>query len=385
MDEIHSSISSSEQLDTRRLLCSVVLFVPLVLMVVAVNLFVDPAGLYRNVIGKYKSDEFRIAQVLAAGRSVVNVRPIDDRLLQKYIIENTAVAPDIVILGSSHSAWLGANIFQHQRVLNHSVITAALADYLGIFEGYAKRNLYPKRVILVLDPQLISVPVVSENWISIKEDTLGMLGRLGVHSARIKQPLLQRSWFNILSLSYFQRSLRQLQYQYAQGAHPADENILERQLLLSDGRSAWEGFLLLDAGKFDGKSAVRFEHGRNEEMIRQLKPDAQLEGILEKFIRYLTAAHLQVTLCLLPVRPDFYQSIIDQQRKTGNFDIEGIEQYYRSLARRLNLELIGSYDPAVGGLESKDFYDLDHVRNGVIERLFKQKGWAYSMSGIDLK
>ena len=42
----------------------------------------------------------------------------------------------------------------------------------------------------------------------------------------------------------------------------------------------------------------------------------------------------------------------------------------------MNLEIIGSYDPAICNLDGKDFYDGDHIRNDVIERMFKQKGFS---------
>ena len=50
-----------------------------------------------------------------------------------------------------------------------------------------------------------------------------------------------------------------------------------------------------------------------------MKPDKELEGILESFIRYLMGHHIQVTLCLLPVHPEVYKSLSGASGETWVF------------------------------------------------------------------
>jgi hypothetical protein len=368
MDGTNLFISNFEISDARRLFVKILLFIPLLLMVVAVNILIDPAGLYRKMVHKYEQLEYHTAQALVKGENIRFVwRDIDDRLLQKYFIENMTSAPDIVILGSSHSMWLGDNIFLHKKVINNSVLRAALADYLGIFDGYVKKNLYPKRVVCLLDAQLIGSPMLSEGWLSIKDDTYDMLGRLGVHSEKIKPPVIRQAWLNAFSFSYFQESMKQLRYKHSPRTNPSKE------LLFKDGRRSL-GFFSVYTEKNRAELVREFFYEKNGKMLNQMKPDKELEGILEAFIRYLMERHIQVTLCLLPFHPDVYESFFEPQKRSGGLDIVGVENYYRGLAQRLNLEIIGSYDPAVCNLEGKDFYDGDHIRDDAIERMFKQKG-----------
>ena len=49
------------------------------------------------------------------------------------------------------------------------------------------------------------------------------------------------------------------------------------------------------------------------------------------------------------------------------------------LAKKLNLEIVGSYNPTACNLDSQDFYDGDHIRNDAIEKMLKQKGSRCSM------
>ena len=327
MDGTNLFISNFEISDARRLFVKILLFIPLLLMVVAVNILIDPAGLYRKMVHKYEQLEYHTAQALVKGENIRFVwRDIDDRLLQKYFIENMTSAPDIVILGSSHSMWLGDNIFLHKKVINNSVLRAALADYLGIFDGYVKKNLYPKRVVCLLDAQLIGSPMLSEGWLSIKDDTYDMLGRLGVHSEKIKPPVIRQAWLNVFSFSYFQISMKKLRDKHRQRTDPFEENIADSRLLFKDGRCSLS-FLSRAPEDSRGKLVREFFYEKNGKLLNQMKPDKELEGILEDFLRYLMGHHIQVTLCLLPLHPEVYKNFIELQKRSGGLDIVGVENY----------------------------------------------------------
>jgi hypothetical protein len=366
------STSSSEIRDTQRLFLKILLFIPLLLLVLAVNIQIDPADLYRNKTDKYKTPEYQVALALAAGRDMTINFPIDDRLLQKYFVEDLTAAPDTVVLGSSRSSWLGDNIFPDQKVINNSVLDAILADYLGIFEGYAKRNLYPKRVILVLDPQLIGYPLASVKWVSTKEDTYGMLDRLDISSEKIKAPLISQAWLNVFSFSYFQKSMKKWRDEHSR---VGNDSLSDGQLLFRDGRRVWD-MRFLSRGTEEGRwiTVRELYHGPWLQLLRsQMRPDKDLEDVLERFIRYLMGHHIQVTLYLLPLHPQLYHMLLEPQKTPEVSNIVGFENYYHALAQKLNLKIIGSYDPAVYDLDGNDFYDGEHIRNETIEKIFKQK------------
>jgi hypothetical protein len=295
-----------------------------------------------------------------------------------------AKAPDIVVLGSSNSIWLGENIFPDKKIINNSVTNALLADYLGIFEGYARKSLFPARVILFLNPQLILFPITFEYWVSIKEDTYSMLGRLGIRSEKIKQPLTTQAWQDIFSFSHFQESIKTLFHRHHQQNHLANQDIAGGQVFYKDGRHLWDWGLLSNDTEKNRRETIRgLYHGLFQESVRNhMKPDKDLKDILENFIRYLMGHHIKVALCLLPIHPEQYKSFLELQKNLGSLDIVDIEHYYHGLAQRLNLEIIGSFDPAVCNLESNDFFDGYHLRNGAIERIFKQKGSKCSMPGL---
>ena len=395
MNNINFFISNFEIKEAWRLFVKILLFAPILLMIAAVNIGVDPAGLYENMAYQLENLESRAAQSLVEGKNVEHLPlGIDDRLLEKHFIEKMTVAPDIVVLGSSHSMWLGDNIFTNKKVINNSVIYVALADYLGIFEGYEKKNLYPQRVILLLDPDLVVYPFPSERWFSIKEDTYGMLGRLGIRSEKIKPPMISRAWLNIFSFSYFQmavdkllRTIRQRTQPFSKNVDDAQlvskEDMTEGQLLYKDGRRLWTMKLLSCDTEKSRKIVNReIQEGKYTDEFKHRKTDKELKGILENFIRHLMEHHIQVTLCMLPSHPQVYHNLIELSKSSGDVDIVGIERYYRSLAQRLNLDMVGSYDPADCNLDANDFYNGDHIRNEVIEKIVKQEGSKCFLPGL---
>lgn len=374
MDKIHSSISSFEIKDGKRLLAKMLLFVPLFLFVAFININVDPASLYKKEKSTQTSNEYRIAQLLIAGNNVQLFQAVDERLLQKYFIENQTLVPDIVVLGSSRSMLIGNNIFPDKRIMNNSVTGATLADDLGLFFNYDKKAIYPKRLIFLLDPWLLHAGArKEEKWISIKEDAYVMLGKFGIHSRNIKAPLISWRVLNIFSLNYFQKALKVL---FESRGHPVytatHQDSVDGKLLLKDGRFLWEkNFRSRNPEEARRVAAQKLN---DSEFIRAFKfdPDEELKSVLEGFILHLKNRHVQISLLLLPFHPIVYKQLAEPSKQVGLVDIVALENYYRNLAKRFGLEIKGSYDPEVCGFGDRDFYDGYHVREEALKQIFKQ-------------
>lgn len=382
MRGINLYISNFELREAWRLFLRFLLFVPILAFVAFINTSIDPLNVYAKTVNKGQRNEYFIAQTLLEGKNVELLREgKDDRLIQKHFVENLAVAPDIAILGSSHSMWLGDNIFLNKKVINNSVLGVALPDYLGIFEGYVKRKSYPKKVICVLDPQLVIFPITSEKWVSIKEDVYRMLERIGARTEKIKPLIVPQELRYIFSFSYFQKSLDNIQDKRSVFEYRVTEDVTGNYLMFKDGRTLL-GFFLDNEEKNRKKTLRELYHGKYVQSLNQKKPDKELGDVLEQFIRYLMGRQVEVTLCLLPLHPELYASFHAPQKGLKAIDIDSFEQYYRNLAKRLNLEIIGSYNPLVCNLKANDFYDVDHIKNDVIERMLKQAGATCSMPGI---
>jgi hypothetical protein len=120
MSKTYFTISGSESRDAQYLFAKISLFIPVLLLIGIINVSVDPQGVYKKKANKYGLEEYHIAQALAAGKDVNLFRDIDDRLLQKYFVEDLTSAPDIVVLGGSQMMWIGNNVFPGSKVINNA-------------------------------------------------------------------------------------------------------------------------------------------------------------------------------------------------------------------------------------------------------------------------
>ena len=88
----------------RRIILKLTLILlPVAILVISVNYFVDPANMFSS--REYVSG---IADILSKGNNVNNVKNYDERLLQEQMTTKLQRTPDIVVLGSSRVMAVGS-------------------------------------------------------------------------------------------------------------------------------------------------------------------------------------------------------------------------------------------------------------------------------------
>ena len=65
-----------------------------------------------------------------------------------------------------------------------------------------------------------------------------------------------------------------------------------------------------------------------------------------------------------PYHPDFFKRI-----QTERPEILEIEESFRNIAKKLNIKIIGTYDPNMLGLSVDDFYDGIHPKETALEKI----------------
>jgi hypothetical protein len=86
---------------------------------------------------------------------------------------------------------------------------------------------------------------------------------------------------------------------------------------------------------------------------------------LERFVRYLGDEGVSVTLVLVPFPAEVYAA---SQRMSGD-SLAASERALRAMAARTNVRVVGSYDPRAAGVETRDFFDEDHLRPEALAKL----------------
>jgi hypothetical protein len=340
----------------------------IIVIVAATNFSVDPAHVFEN-----NNYEKSIARFLTEGKNVANVSNYDDRQVQKYYIETIKIIPEVVVLGSSRSMHIGSEQFPGKSFFNNSVAGATIEDYLAIYEIYMERAAIPKTIVIGADPWILNQNNGQNRWQSIKGNYQAMMYRLHLKNNLLagilsQGALEQDKLAQLINFEYFRESikcLRQDRHIYATAAREG-----EAMIKLSDGSVSYDKAFRERTPAEVMKTASEFDRDVPYSMGGFKELDRDLRETLEKFIDRLKGDGVGVILFLAPYHPLTYENL-RRSSKYGSI-LQEAETYFRDLARRNGIRVLGSYNPS-GWCAPEEFYDGMHPRKICLNRLFSQQ------------
>ena len=341
-------------------------FLSLIMVVVTVNFFVDPANIFGN-----NDYEKTIAMLLVEGKNAANISNYDDRIVQKIYINNIQMPPEVLVLGSSRSLTICSQEFPGRSLFNHSVSGASIEDFLAIYELYWERGFVPKIVIIGADPWLLNKNNAQKRWESLEEYYLSMAARLHLKSglpanASANSSLLQNKIAQLINFKYFMKSIDCLRYD--RHIYPTVEREADVSIKLADGSFSYDKASREQSPVQTIQAATEYAWTNPVYSLGAFKElDPDIQETLERFIDLLKKSGVDVILFLVPYHPGAYK-ILMQREEYGNI-LPAAEAYFRDLAQRKGLRLVGSYNPH-GWCAPEEFYDGMHPRKTCVARLF---------------
>ncbi|MBQ7859377.1 MAG: hypothetical protein IJ347_04505 [Faecalibacterium sp.] len=331
-------------------------------VVFSVNYAVDPANLM------HAEYEQTLAEILASGQNAANVDNMDDRRFVKLYAEQRTQPVDTLVLGSSRSLQITAQVTGVQNTVTAGVTGSDLRDVISNYFLFEQAGFSPSEVVLSLDFWYLSEGNLDGRAnVEGYEAFCGQIGSkpLKTGSGRLAQLK------NFFSFSYFQSSVDYLLKNGFVKAMPTatDQEWAKGAIKRADGSYGYaEGYRTRSQKAVDEAAAmVRIADtlaagfsGVNPALCTQL----------EAFVQYLQQKGIQVRLLLSPVHPDYYAYM--QQRPQQYAQVFESERFYRQMAQRLGLAVYGCYDPAALGAENVDFYDELHPREAALLRYYNQ-------------
>ena len=340
----------------KRMIKSALLFLPLVILLAAVNWYADPANLLRGGYEQYA------AEILASGQNAANLRNMDDRAFMRTYAGLRTQPVGTLALGSSHSMQLTTELTGDPDFFCAGVTGADLRDCISIYRLFREQGFAPQRVILVVDPWFLC-----ENTLDDRALTDGYVdfctengftpygGQGGSRWSAVKRCA------NLFSIPYFQSSLDYLK----KGLHRTRELEATREhttggaMRRADGSYCYEGEyrdMPIEAVRQLAQDCVgeppsyaRDFTGINGDLVEQLRT----------FLQELQADGAQVAVMLAPYHPHYYAHMRESELYRDFLATEGI---VREMAGELEIPVFGSYDPEACGLDETDFYDAQHCR-----------------------
>lgn len=306
--------------------------------------------------------ERRMADNIAQGYYVTNLAKYDDRLFQKFLIERMDSLPEEIVLGSSRSMQITHQFAVYDKFYNSSLFGAYVDEIAAVYDLYERRGAPLKRVVIGIDPWIFRGDRDRE-YMTLEQEYKEI-------SARLQVSVLRRSscWRyvdRLISPSRIGESLRFL----AQVIRPDSELFVATLDSLNTGATEYSdgSYSVTEAErKVSREELTVFDVNRHlGHNFTHLSEDEQ--RFFKKFVLYLKNKGIEVVLVFAPYHPvvwDYVPQADSMVIKT--------ERVVRKFAEENGIEVIGTYDPSVYGLDVTAFINGGHPKKEVFEYLFSE-------------
>lgn len=340
--------------------------------VAATNYRVDPVGLF---------DDGQLARM--AARKLIEGKAIaasnlDDRQLHRAYAGMVPAAPDALVLGSSRVMSIGLKVIGDGTVYNAAVSSATLPDILALSRMFLAAKNKPKRIFIGLDTWLLDSQPRNSRWRTLALQYAAMRDQLGLPKSDVEAASRWSRLKAIIGLSMTLESLGVLRADGlgALGGQAGGEvrfvqaTDTDKAAKRPDGSLQYAAAyrhrspdLVLAAAVLDGRQLVT-------DSLRGGKFAPASVAAFTALVRHLKARGIEVFLVLPPFHPATYSWV--RQHSADDF-LATTEKSYRTLARRLNVTVLGSYDAAKVGCLQSLFLDGSHPKPSCMQKVIRGK------------
>lgn len=359
----------------------IALLLPLPLLVIGFNWWVDPVHLR----GAHQY-EYGIARLILDGKPVTNISHPNEEAYLQFIVAGLKSPKDVLVFGSSRSKLIRAAAFAGRSFFNCSLSGGSLTDYIALYQMYRQKQLRPTVAILELSPWILT-PGHSSIWKTLNaqghELEKALLSTTPQLPARLDCGGEARSdWKEFLSLGYFQTSfytwLNRLRHPVKQTQNTyfvwQSDTLPVGETVLADGSVIYPDHVQHPPDR-ERVTALAVEYAKKPGGFNgQIDPVRQ--KIFEAFLDQLAQDQVRVVLYLPPYHPRAYALMMDSVQFRS---LATEQQYFEDVARRKGLTLAGSYNPADLGLDQSAFFDGSHPTEETVRIVLAA---ALSRSGL---
>lgn len=345
----------------------ILVLTPVLLFLVCVNYFGDVANLFSQGYEK------EIAYSMLKGKNVTNVYNYNERLLQKFLINNSSSCPEVLIIGSSRVMLINSSHFKGKSFFNNGVSGASIEDLFAMIQMYTQKFCVPKRVIIGLDPWTLNANNGQSRWITLDLEYKRFSQLMSRNDSKqidnfikkIKIYLKKNIYYTeLFSPSYFQGSLISLLSKTKPIETIKKENSTFTKI--SDGSINYDlEFRSVSKNELEQRISVYLNGGiYSVENFNRL--DTNLQSKLEFMTNYLQSKNVIVEYFLTPYAPKVYSFFT--KSKIYRQVIES-EKYFLSIGDKYKVKIWGSFNPNILKMDNSYFYDGMHCNEKGIEKI----------------
>ncbi len=331
----------------KKMIISLFLLLPFIVIVWTVNIVVDPANLVASRYAK------QVAEIMASGQNATNIQNLDDRQLIREYASICKKDIDVLVLGSSRSMQVTPKLTGEKNTFCAGVTGADLRDSISTYLLFKDNGIKPKKVVLCAEYWFLSKgnldnrAMVSGYRDFCKSTDNKYYKSDSALKTRVKE---------LMSFSYFQSSIKFLLSEKKLEITATDNRDNVYATRCFDGSYSYEQ-------KYRNGGVEQSEKYANDSIVSNLIAkyfsgvDENLQKQFEEFIIMMKNDGVDVEIQLSPFHPTYY----DHMKKTSSYDvILSTENYFYSLENKLGISCYGSYNPHLFEMTNMDFYDAQH-------------------------
>ncbi len=349
----------------------VILILCLLVAASVIWVYVDPTNTFHKAI------EEKMAEIVVSGQNV-GVPPkyisFNERKFQTAYIEKVHTRDHVLAMGSGRIKYIRNNMFPNKKFHNAAVNGATLEDFVTLYYFYKERDLLPDKIILALDHWIIDAKPYYSYWhvySAAHKDAVDQMGFKNQKTIDINGDG-KHFWENaraartkeIFSMDFLLMSVSRLfagRSIFPRTVYPTREENTRSGLYiwLADGSMAseetpWsvEELRKLIATVDDGVPPLdNLDKGRLKD--------------LEMLLNIMKKDGVVVELLMAPVHPDTYKKWIVEDKK----GVIKAEEMFLQLAKRNNLKICGSFDPAKVSLAENEFQNWINPHESALRQI----------------
>lgn len=353
---------------------------PIPIFIVSVNYFVEKTNLLQN-------NARDAAHYLCQGYNIANAYTCGDSSIKEFYVKNATQGKDILVFGSSRSLGINSKLFSGKTFFNMAVTDGRLENFIYFYFLWREKGLIPAHVILGLDVWLLKhksqndlMAVIKDKLIEADSDFSSVFdsGSGTECDCGCSQPTEKTFEFvqRLGSIDLFRNSLmyvvnlvlHSFGFKGIGGFYPTNENFADVEVMLADGsinyglvrrsRSVEEvNRLVLSGIKEKG-----FSHLNDFEKL-----DVDMVKLFEIFVKLLLRDNVSVTFFFTPYHPKAYDLLKVSEK---NKIVCVVRDYFKDVARKNDIKVLGDFDPAINNLEDSDFFDEFHPKESAMKKVF---------------
>lgn len=361
--------------DKKYFFISIFYLLGVLFVISSINLNVDPENIYSKKL-KFLTPQQKTSEIVSDLRFekkflVVGKKTWNDREFVNNLLDQT-INEECLLLGSSQIRLISVELKPKalgktcSSLINLGLNGSSIEDYLSIFNKIRLNNIKNKKIIITIHPWTLNFNRDSR-WIFNEDDFNQFINFIRIKDNNSKnktndeKEIYFKIFKNLINLKYFSASIKKIIYgnknlTTLKNKFELKEEDFKKEIIYYDGS--------IIKNKTPNTDFLKNKNRANYKIVKNVFYSKNVTEILEKSINEIDKTN-NIIFLLTPYHPEvwklknepIYQAMLET------------EKIINIIARKKQIEIIGSFNPKNLNCKKDEFHDLLHASKECLNKL----------------